>query len=196
MTTTPQSLGRRAVASAITGILGMAIGLGVPPQARAQGTPESVFQARLADYVILRDDLARLAELPLEPDDERTAAAARRRLGSALRVMRADVPQGNIFGGSVSTLVRRIAAEAVLADDVRDWVDQRAHSAFGVGRARVNAPFPSGAEHDVHPALLRVLPPLPRGVVYRVVHYDLLLWDERADLVIDVMPGVFVVQTI
>ena len=32
--------------------------------------------------------------------------------------------------------------------------------------------------------------------MYRVVRYDLVLWDERADLVIDVLPGAFLAHTI
>lgn len=185
---------RLTVAILRIGVLGLAIGLTVPPRAVAQFAPETVFQNRLEAYVNLRDEIARLAELPLEPTDARTAAVQRRRLGSGLRVMRADVPQGNIFGGSVATLFRRIVAATVVNEEVRYWVELRAH-APGVERVRVNAPFPVNADHDVHPALLRVLPPLPPGIMYRVVHYDLLLWDARADLVIDMLPGAFAAQT-
>lgn len=163
-----------------------------PPGAAAA---ESILEDRLAAYVDLRSELARLAELPLEPTEARTAAAQRRRLGMALRTARADVPPGNIFNGIVATYFRRIAAEA-LDEDVQLWLTARAYEATGVDRARVSLPLPLDAAHDVHLALLHALPPLPTGIEYRVLHLDLLLWDVQADVVIDVLPGVFAVTTV
>jgi hypothetical protein len=82
------------------------------------------------------------------------------------------------------------------SEDIRRWAMDRAESASSVPPARVNAEMPPQADHDVHPTLLRALPELPRGVEYRVLHYDLILWDVTIDYVIDVLRGAFVAHTI
>ena len=165
--------------------------------APTQGPPdaaERLLQERLGAYVSLRDELARVAELPLEPVDEQTAARQRWRLGIVMRGARRDVPQGNIFGGAVAAYFRRVSAEQ--SEDVRLWVMARAYEQAAVEPARVTHPFPLGATHDVHGALLDAFPQLPRGIEYRVVHYDLVLWDLHADLVIDVLRGAFATTTV
>jgi hypothetical protein len=188
----PLSLLRLLIAIGVAALIAYAVAAAQP----LPNAAESVFRDRLASYVSLRTDLARLAELPLEPTDERTAVMQRRRLGTALRVMRAEVQQGNIFGPPVAPLFRQIVGAALEDDALRTWVEARSDAASHVAQARVNGSLPIGAEHDVYPSLLRVLPPLPRGIEYRVVHDDLLLWDIGADVVIDVLPGVFHAETI
>ena len=39
------------------------------------------------------------------------------------------------------------------------------------------------------PHLLAVLPPLPTELQYRFVNRDLVLWDVRANLIVDYMKG-------
>ena len=85
---------------------------------------DTLFQERLASYVNLRDEFSRFAHLPLEPTDERTMTAHRTRVGAALRIARADVPQGNIFSGVVATAFRRITAVAMESADIHEWVDR------------------------------------------------------------------------
>jgi hypothetical protein len=57
--------------------------------------------------------------------------------------------------------------------------------------AAVNETYPDGVAYTtVPPTLLLVLPKLPDEVVYRVVLHDLLLLDLKANLVVDVIPGI------
>jgi hypothetical protein len=156
---------------------------------------DRLLQERLASYVNLRDEFSRFAQLPLEPTDERTMIAHRTRVGTAMRLARADVPQGNIFSGVVATSFRRITAVAMEWPESREWVIDRAFSDSQVVPARVNGSLPLGTEHDIYPTLLWALPPLPRGLVYRVLHYDLLIWDVNSDVIVDVLPGTFRVET-
>ena len=167
-----------------------------PQAALTPGDADRLFQERLGSYVTLRDDLSRFAHLPLEPTDERTTTAHRTRVGAALRIARADVPQGNIFSGVVATAFRRLTAVAMESPDIRDWVIARAFSSGDVPSARVNGPLPLGAEHDMFPTLLGALPPLPSGLAYRVLHYDLLIWDVNANVIVDVLPRTFMVETL
>jgi hypothetical protein len=45
----------------------------------------------------------------------------------------------------------------------------------------------SGAFNDV-PTVLQVFPPLAEELQYRFVDRDLILWDEHANLIVDVLP--------
>jgi hypothetical protein len=55
----------------------------------------------------------------------------------------------------------------------------------------INQPYPDGVAYTtVPPTLLLLLPKLPDEVVYRVVLHDLLLMDVKANLVVDVIPGI------
>jgi hypothetical protein len=44
-------------------------------------------------------------------------------------------------------------------------------------------------------AVVAAFPALPKGICYRIVHYDLVLWDADADLVLDVLSGAFMPPT-
>jgi hypothetical protein len=178
----------------IVGVLACVVLL-APQTSLEPAHADIAFQDRLAAYVAMRDDFARLAVLPLEPGDVRTIALRRERLARSLRIIRADLPQGNIFSGVVAMAFRRAAGTVVQNPGVRDWVAARDVGASAVERARVNGPLPAGADHEIHPALVAAFPPLPRAIFYRVVHYDLVLWDADADLIVDVLPGVFLNET-
>ena len=56
-----------------------------------------------------------------------------------------------------------------------------------LGRALVNDRWRGTALTTMPPDLLAVLPPLPPELEYRFVHRDLVLWDVRADLIVDVL---------
>jgi hypothetical protein len=47
------------------------------------------------------------------------------------------------------------------------------------------APFPTAP-----PSFLLALPPLPRGIEYRVIGKDLVLLDEPADVILDYMRNI------
>jgi hypothetical protein len=58
----------------------------------------------------------------------------------------------------------------------------------------VNEPVPTWALQDLPDALRGSLPGLPDAIEYRVVDGRLILWDTHAEIVIDALPGAFVVQ--
>ena len=52
----------------------------------------------------------------------------------------------------------------------------------------VNASFPEGASRSTMPGnVLRILPPLPNGLEYRIIDTHLVLIDRDANLVVDYM---------
>ncbi|HXJ40268.1 MAG TPA: hypothetical protein VNH18_13395, partial [Bryobacteraceae bacterium] len=55
---------------------------------------------------------------------------------------------------------------------------------------QVNGSYPEDMPFTSVPAtLLRVLPPLPEEVAYRIVGHDFVLQDMKARLVVDFIPG-------
>jgi hypothetical protein len=56
-----------------------------------------------------------------------------------------------------------------------------------LGRALVNDRWPGTALTTMPPDLLAALPPLPPELEYLFAHRDLVLWDVRADVIIDVL---------
>jgi hypothetical protein len=53
---------------------------------------------------------------------------------------------------------------------------------------RVFEAFPVLDSSELPPLILMWLPTLPEELEYRLVDYDLVLWDVYADLVVDVIP--------
>jgi hypothetical protein len=163
----------------------------VPAAANAAQLTDSareLFDARLARYVVLRDEKKAFVQLPFEPNDEWTALIRRRRLGQTLRAERENVGPGNIFGGIVGRWFGAMCGDVMQSDAFRRWLQDREYPRL---RTYVNEQYPLLAGHDVPFALLQILPDLPPGIMYRVVGVDLVLWDEQSDLVIDVLRDAF-----
>jgi hypothetical protein len=54
-------------------------------------------------------------------------------------------------------------------------------------RLQINEVYPDGVPWTtVPPSLLQNLPRLPKEVEYRIVDRDLILWDDKANVVVDV----------
>jgi hypothetical protein len=55
-----------------------------------------------------------------------------------------------------------------------------------------NEPLPENAPFVlIAPQLLRALPPLPRELRYMALSKALIIWDHHADLVVEMVPGLF-----
>ena len=101
---------------------------------------------------------------------------------------------GHIFRDAVAIWFRGMTAEAMHNASFRAWLQMR--DEYPRLRAEVNKAYPLLAEHDVPLTLLRILPDLPKHIYYRVVGYDLVLWDEQENVVIDVLRDAFSTVTI
>ena len=182
-------------------LIACALTLAAPVERGARGLPNTeghtdavvLFQAQLADYIAFRDEVNMRTYLRSVPPSEQTAWLERRRLGETLRAERADVAAGNIFSGIVARYFRARAGETMQSTTFRAWLKMREE--YPPLRAQVNGQYPLLAGHDVPIALLRRLPALPFPIMYRVVGNDLVLWDEEADVVIDVLRDCFATVT-
>jgi hypothetical protein len=152
-----------------------------------------LFEQRVDEYLRLRDAVARLMP-PADRDDIWSVLMLRQQFGLRLSEEREGVGEGNLFGGPAGSWFRRRTAECALTPGFRAWLAGR--ESQPQPRTYVNERFPLFAEHDVPASLLRSLPDLPAELKYRIVGADLVIWDEGADLVIDVLRDAFIVTSI
>jgi hypothetical protein len=159
------------------------------------------FQQRVEHYVLLH----RLLEGPLPPvtvaRDLTPVRNAMRALQMRIQRARLDTRQGDIITPEVARMFRRdIAAcltraewAVIFAEMSQDEQGQRVPPPPAL---HVNMQWPDEVPFDfVPPQLLKVLPPLPPELQYRIIGRTLVLWDHHADLIIDFLPGAFVNET-
>lgn len=149
-----------------------------------------IFEQRIGGYAALRQRAA--ASLPpLAPsDDVQWIEQQRADLAAAIIAARPNARQGNIFTSSVASAFRGIIRESLDGVDVaatlRD-LHEECETPIGY-RPQVNARYPSWATHEMPVVLLHALPALPKGLVYRLIDLNLVIWDVDADLIVDVLP--------
>jgi len=149
-----------------------------------------LFDARVAAYADLHQRLDAVFP-PWEPSDDMHRIDLRRAyLASAIRRERRDARQGDIFEPAVAVALRGIVADALREVDVElllRGLYEECDMPAGY-RPQVHAGYPSWATHEMPFVLLTTLPALPKGINYRLIDHDLLLWDVDANLIIDVLP--------
>jgi hypothetical protein len=154
-------------------------------------TPLGAFEQRLEAYAVLHRDLAAsLPPLGSHPD-RHLAAVARAYLASAIKVARATARQGDIFTPEATRFFRMVFAETTSArfGTFAPLMDEDGRVLSGI-HPDIHTPFPVGATQEVPASTLFMLPTLPPELEYRIVDYDLVLWDVDADLIVDVLPYV------
>lgn len=107
-------------------------------------------------------------------------------LAAGIRFARVPANEGDVFGPDVEALIRsRVRDMAGVYTAVPLDVDE------GDGRrtpaVSINDSLPWGVAVRVPPDLLVALPPIPESLEYRLLGNDLLLWDARVDLVVDIL---------
>ena len=163
---------------------------------RRQSTDEGcaaldAFQQRVDTYAALHRHLA--ASLPPLASrlDRQSWTLARTFLASAIRTARGTARQGDLFTPDVARFFRVVIEETTSPADLATFVplmDEDGRLLPGI-HPGIHTPFPVWEEsREVSASTLFMLPTLPPELEYRIVHYDLVLWDVTADLIIDVLP--------
>lgn len=161
------------------------------PPVNSQAAALADFQARVAQFAQLH---ARLAKQVGVLDETRSQAEIAQRavgLAKALQAARATAKQGDLFTPAVGRIFRdlirreyrqRTPAIKESRQDAQDEVPNFI--------PRVNMLYPTTFPLGTFPAsLLKVLPPLPPQLEYRIVTHHLVLRDVEANLIIDVLPN-------
>jgi hypothetical protein len=149
----------------------------------------TAFQQRVEAYATLHRNLA--ASLPpLGSRDRHSVMIARTFLASAIRAARPNARQGDIFTQEATVAFRNVIADTMRASDfgmLAPLMDENGRLLPGA-HPRIHDAFPVLESRELPPLMWGWLPTLPEELEYRLVDYDLVLWDVYADLVVDVIP--------
>ena len=146
------------------------------------------FKRRVGRYMQLHDKVQQQGTRQKQRDDIGENLVSQQALAMRLRLARHDARPGDIFTPPIAAALRRamdpeLRGRAALRS--RESIREDAPATFVLV---VNGSFPEGASRSTMPAnLLKVLPPLPNGLEYRIIDAHLVLMDLDADIVADYM---------
>jgi hypothetical protein len=152
------------------------------------------FNERVQAYDALRKKIeGDLPKLSKKEEDPAEIIEHEKKIAAGLRVARAKAVRGDIFIPGVQPLLVKMIQEE-LGPTARKMILGDGNPKSGASPAKVivkvNAEYPSSAPlSTVPPSMLLKLPALPKGVEYRFVGRDLILYDAKANLIIDILPN-------
>lgn len=146
----------------------------------------AAFNTAAASYAALHRLLEQTSPtigLSRDPGEISRATSA---LREKIRTARRSAREGEIFSPAAAELFKRLIAQGC-DRDFDALLRETADEPEPLGPAEINERWPGAALTMMPPDLLAIFPPLPRGLEYRFVHRDLVLWDVDVDLVVDVL---------
>ena len=148
----------------------------------------SEFKRRADRYMQLHDKVQKQGTRQIQRDDIGENLVSQQALAMRLRFARRDARPGDLFTPAIEKALRRamdpeLRGPAALTS--RESIREDAPATFVLV---VNGSFPEGVSRSTMPGnVLKILPPLPNGLEYRIVDTHLVLIDLDADIVVDYM---------
>ena len=159
--------------------------------ARAQAGAESAlreFQIQVSRYAALRRSLESTGARTTLTEARGLRFLSAHALAQEIRRARSDASAGDLFTPGVAEHFKR-TIQAALRNEEMEHVRRMAGEPRAV-ELSVNQGYPVGVEGVALPACLgRIFPPLPEELEYQFVGRTLVLWDVRAAIVVDYLPG-------
>lgn len=147
------------------------------------------FGERVKEYDALRNKVDGGAARQTVTDDPGKLVAQKKALATNIQKMRAGAKPGDIFTPDVQPILKRLLKPALKGSDGADN-SKAIKEEKPVVPLQVNVPYPEKQPLSmVPPDVLKQLPPLPKDLEYRFAMRHLLLFDSRANLVVDVLPN-------
>ena len=165
---------------------------GQTPPANPTAVALADFTKRVNEYVALHNRLAaKVGELD-ETKSPAEIAAREKNLGEAIRMARMDAKQGDLFTPDISAIIKKLILQERKLHSPRVKEQRKdAQEEVPAFKPRVNQVYPTTYPLATFPpTLLKVLPPLPKEVEYRLVAGHLILRDTEANLIVDYIPQV------
>lgn len=146
----------------------------------------SNFTRRVADYMKLHEKLQRQGTRQKARADVGENLVSQNALAMRIRFARHDARPGDIFTPPIAMALRRAMdpeLRGLAALRTRESIREDAPEVFVLV---VNGDYPAGASRSTMPGnVLKILPPLPTGLEYRIVDTHLILMDVGANIVVD-----------
>lgn len=179
----------RLVLVGVAIVLGMQVRAGVAVQT-AHPAADSLadFKTRIDAYVVVQKRLAG-ALGPLDETKSQAEIAARAtKLAAAIQSARAAAKEGDLFGPKTGAWLRQLIKEKYRRSAAVRETRKDAENELPDFVPRVNQVYPTTFPLPTFPpTLLRLLPPLPEEVEYRLVMNHLILRDVQANVILDVL---------
>ena len=146
----------------------------------------SDFRRRVDDYMKLHEKLQKRGTRQKERDDVGENLVSENALAMRIRFARHDARPGDLFTPPIAMALRRAMdpeLRGLAALRTRKSIREDAPEVFVLV---VNGDYPAGASRSTMPGnVLKILPPLPMGLEYRIVDTHLILMDLDANIVVD-----------
>jgi hypothetical protein len=156
----------------------------------SQARPLEEFKQRVGVYLSLHKKAVDQVG-PLDPTKSPKQIADREQaLGEAIRALRAGAKQGDVIAPHTGAIFRTIIHnEYAHRGQLALWNRQDAQDELPDFPPTVNQIYPTAHPLATFPPLvLRQLPALPRPLEYRFVQRSLIVRDNEANLIVDVLP--------
>lgn len=150
------------------------------------GDPNSGFSTRIEQYAELRGRLQRTLPAVTVTDDVRQIRRDIRSLEHAIRGARPGAIQGEFFTDATSAEFKRALALIMDADVWAVLMDDNP----GAFSHDIDGNYPEGKTRSTIPGIvLANLPQLPDDIEFRFLGRHLILYDMRANIIIDRLPN-------
>jgi hypothetical protein len=154
------------------------------------------FHQRVQKYADLHEKIDGSLPKVKKEEDPNVILQREKDFATAIRAARPSGAQGDIFIPAIQPIIRE-----VIKQETTGAAGKKARAMIlGEGNPRseeseanvklvVNGPYPSAAPlSTMPPSVLLKLPPLPDAIEYRFVGRHLILWDTKANLIVDILP--------
>ena len=144
------------------------------------------FRRRVDAYMALQEKLQKQGTRQKRRGDIGENLVSQGALATRIRFARHDARPGDLFTLPVAMALRRAMdpeLRGLAQRSTRESIREDAPEVFVLA---VNGDYPAGAPRSTMPGgVLKILPPLPTGLEYRIVDAHLLLMDLDANIVVD-----------
>ena len=166
--------------------------LGAQTPAPNPATIMTSFLERAKAYADLRDGLAKGEARQTRTGHPESLEKRHDLLAARIQAARPHAKMGDLFTAETRPIFRKLLSPELKgregAENKKTLHDEDDET--DALRIKVNAPYPKGESiASVPPDILIALPALPKDLEYRFVRKNLILYDARSNLIVDVMPN-------
>lgn len=164
------------------------------PQAAASAPAEAAALAEFKDaitkYMALRRGLRNEVAGPVKDSTSSQVTNASDALAGAIQRARHNAQVGSIFSQPAAAVIKRRVADAVRTENLVPVLADIDDEGKAGPMPKIHLRLPVSAQMaTMPPSLLKVLPPLPKELEYRILGRYLILRDVDASLIIDYIPA-------
>jgi hypothetical protein len=143
------------------------------------------FESRVSKYYDLRNKLG--GKETQQTNSAQDAKSRQDQLAAKVRDQRATAKHEDIFSDKITELFKRQLKSSYRGGNGARITTSLAHAEpVPKMKLQVNSPYPEQAPlQSTPPTILQNLPRLPKGLEYRFVGRDLILYDSATNLIVD-----------